>query len=399
MLDSALLAIAGLLIASVFATKATGVLGVPTLLAFIGVGMLAGSEGIGGIWFNDARFAQNLGVVALAFILFAGGMDTPWPKVKHELPRALSLATIGVVVTAVTVGFIAHFFFSFSLLEGMLLGSVVASTDAAAIFSLLRGKSVHLRKDIAAILELESGSNDPMAVFLTIGLVGLLGENPAPPSLLILKFLIQMTVGGVIGYAVGKLAVIVMRNIRLEFEAMYGVLSIAVVLLAYSGAAHLWGNGFLAVYVAGITYGQGRFGQRPEMRRFHDGLAWLMEISMFLVLGLLAFPSRLSDIAVEGIAVALVLMFIARPLGVLASLTPFRTNLRVQGLIAWTGLRGAVPIILATYPLLAGLPRAQEIFDIVFFVVLFSSLLQGTTTPWLARRLGLREVPAPAPTG
>lgn len=391
MLESILLAVAALLIASVLATKATGVLGVPTLLAFIGVGMLAGSDGIGGIWFNDPRFAQNLGVVALAFILFSGGMDTPWPKVRHELPRALSLATVGVMVSALVVGLVAHYFFSFGLLEGLLLGSVVASTDAAAIFSLLRGKSVHLRKDIAAILELESGSNDPMAVFLTIGLVGLLGENPAAPSLLILKFLIQMTVGGLFGYVIGKLAVAVMRSVRLEFEAMYGVLSIAVVLLAYSGAAHFWGNGFLAVYVAGITYGQGRFGQRPEMRRFHDGVAWLMEICMFLVLGLLVFPSRLPGIAMEGIVVALTLMFLARPLAVLASLGPFRTDLRVQGVIAWAGLRGAVPIILATYPLLAGLPRAQEIFDIVFFVVLFSSLLQGTTAPWLANRLGLRE--------
>lgn len=389
--DLVLLGIAALLGLSVVASKAAGKLGIPTLLVFIVVGMLAGSDGPGGIWFTDAEMAQQVGILALAFILFSGGMDTEWPELKSYVPHALLLATLGVVVTALVVGICAVWALGFGVLEGLLLGAVIASTDAAAVFTTLRSRGLRLRARLRGILELESGSNDPAAIFMTITLVTLMMGEASSTFDVLHRFIWQMVIGGAGGYAAGRLGVIAMRRLNLDIDALYHVVSIVIVLIAYAGIQVIGGNGFLAVYVAGITFGQGDFAQRKGLRRFHDGVAWLMQIAMFLVLGLLVFPSQLPGIAASGLLIALTLIFVARPLGVLASLSPLRVPFREQTFIAWTGLRGAVPIILATYPLLAEVERAQEIFNIVFFVVLLSALLQGTTLPWLARRLKVEE--------
>lgn len=388
-LEAAMFGCAVLLGLGVLASKASSLLGVPAMLLFMGVGMLAGSDGPGGIYFDNAAWAQSLGVVALAFILFAGGMDTEWEQVQGVVRPALALSTLGVAATALLTAAFVKFAFGLGWLEGLLLGSIIASTDAAAVFGILRARSVRLNARLRALLELESGSNDPMAIFLTIGLVGVLSAGAASVGDLVMPFLVQMPVGALVGYAVGRGGVLVMRRLRLDFEALYHVLSIVIVLLSFSGAALAGGNGFLAVYVAGIAYGNGDFHQRKGLRRFHDGIAWLMQIAMFLTLGLLVFPHQLPGVAVQGVLIALFLMFVARPIAVGLTLLPFRFGARESVLVGWFGLRGAVPIVLGTYPLLAGLPRAQELFNVVFFVVLLSSLAQGTTLAWLARKLGL----------
>lgn len=393
-LEHILLITSVLLFLSVLAGKATGILGVPTLIAFLFVGMLAGSDGPGGIHFDNPIQAQSLGLVALAFILFAGGMDTEWPAVRAIRKQALTLATIGVVATAAAVGFFAHFALGYKLVEGFLLGAVISSTDAAAVFGLFRARSIKLRKDVQTLLEVESGSNDAVAVFLVSGLTLLLAGKITEPATLIPSFLLQMPLGILFGYAVGRGGVILMRRFRLELDALYHVVSIVVVLFSYSATHLAGGNGFLAVYVAGLTYGAGNFHQKKGLRKFHDGLAWLFQIAMFLVLGLLVFPHQLWGVAGTGLAVALFLMLVARPLGVFLSLVPFRSEPSVMALVSWTGLRGAVPIVLATYPMVNNLERADEIFNIVFFVVLLSGLLQGTTLPWLSRKVGLVQNPS-----
>lgn len=380
-----------LLFLSVIASKATGVLGVPTLVAFLFVGMLAGSDGPGGLYYDNPMQAQALGFVALAFILFAGGMDTEWSEVREVRWKALSLATIGVVATTAAVGLFAHQFLGFKRSEGFLLGAIIASTDAAAVFGLFRSQSIALRKDVRALLEVESGSNDAVAVFLTSGLALVIAGKLTNPVTLLPSFLMQMPIGLAMGYVVGRAGVFFMRKLRLEFDALYHVISIVVVLFAFSATSLAGGNGFLAVYVAGLTYGAGKFHQKKGLRKFHDGMAWLLQIAMFLVLGLLVFPHKLLSVIGPGIAVAAFLMLVARPIGVFLSLAPLRVEGKVIALVSWTGLRGAVPIVLATYPKVLGLERADDIFNIVFFVVLLSALLQGTTLPWLSRKLNLVE--------
>lgn len=385
--DYVLLITAVLLGLSVVASKFATKVGVPVLLIFIAIGMLAGSDGPGGIWFSDTIVAQRLGIVALSFILFAGGMDTNWKESKSILKEALSLATFGVIATAAIIGFIAHHMLGFSPREGLLLGAIIASTDASAVFSILGTGNVKMSHRLRALLEMESGTNDPTAVFLTLGLTASIASDKAISPMLVGNFAWEMGVGCLWGIGFGKLGIIAMKRLHLPFEAMYHVVSLAIVLAAYSGAAIIHGSGFLAVYVAGLVYGEGIFKQKKGLARFHDGIAWLMQIAMFLVLGLLVFPRQLGKVAPEGILVSLALIFVARPIGVFLGLAPFRETLKTKLLISWTGLRGAVPIILATFPLLAGISRAQEMFNIVFFVVLFSTVIQGTALPWVFKKL------------
>lgn len=386
-LDGAMVALATLLLASVLAGKASGVLGVPALLLFIGVGMLAGSDGPGGITFDNVPLTGTIGTVALAFILFAGGMDTRWSDARPQLAGALSLSIVGVLATAAVVGCGAVVLLGWSWMEGLLLGSIVSSTDAAAVFGLTSGR-ISLRKDLSCLLEVESGCNDPTAIFLTTGMIGLMAGT-ASLGALAWGFVLEMVVGVLMGAGVGASGAWLMRRLRLDYEAHYSVLSLCLVLFAFGLAELVHGSGFVAVYVAGLVYGNGSFHQRKGLRKFHDGLAWLMQMALFLTLGLLVYPSRLVHVVGEGLIVAAVLMFAARPLATVLSLAPLRYGWRSQALVSWAGLRGAVPIVLATYPLSAGLPRAQTIFDLVFFVVLTSALLQGTALPWLAKRLRL----------
>jgi cell volume regulation protein A len=384
-----LIVVAALLLLSVFASKAAGLLGVPSLLLFLLLGMLAGSEGLGGIAFDDAALAQAIGVVALALILFAGGLDTDWEVVRPTLRSGLSLATLGVIITAILVGFFAHAFLNFGLLEGLLLGAILSSTDAAAVFAVLRGRGVHLRGKLEPLLELEAGSNDPMAIFLTIALTSLVAQPIRPISELFVLFIQQIVLGVLGGVLIGLLGLWLLNRLRLEYDGLYPVLTLALAMLTYGATAALGGSGFLAVYLAGLLLGNRDFIHKKSLTRFHDGMAWLMQITMFLSLGLLVFPSRLVPMAGMGLVVALFLMLVARPFSALVALLFSRFTLRERLMVGWVGLRGAAPIILATFPLLAGLPKADTLFHLVFFAVLASVLLQGPTIVPIARWLGV----------
>ena len=387
--DHILVAASILLLLSILASKASAKLGVPALLLFLVVGMLAGSDGPGGIYFDDARLAQSLGVVALALILFAGGLDTEWSSVRPVLWKGIALSTIGVLITALLVGLFARTVLGFTLLEGVLLGAIVSATDAAAVFSVLRARSVGLKGHVRPLLELESGSNDPMAVFLTVALIGIMTHPETRWFSLIPMFIQQMTLGAALGYGMGKLIVLIMNRVALEFEGLYPVMTLSLILLTYGVADEFGANGFLAVYITGLVMGKHDFIHKRSISRFHDGLSWLMQIAMFLVLGLLVFPSHLLPIVGLGLLASLFLIVVARPLSVLATLAFSGMTLNEKLMVSWVGLRGAVPIVLATFPLLAGMPKAEMIFNLVFFIVLTSILLQGTSIPLVARWLKL----------
>ncbi|HNQ35829.1 MAG TPA: potassium/proton antiporter, partial [bacterium] len=356
---------------------------------FLLVGILAGSEGLGGIYFDDYGLAKTIGIVALIFIIYYGGLDTAWKSVKPLLFPGLALSTFGVLVTAFTVGLFAMAILKFSPLEGLLLGSIVSSTDAAAVFSVLRSRRISLKGDLKALLELESGSNDPMAVFLTIALISLLTGENAPGANLLLQFALNMGLGLLAGYLMARLGVFVINRIKLEYEGLYQVLIAALILLTYSVANFSRGNGFLAVYVLGLMMSRSAFIHKRQSVRFYEGVAWLMQIAMFLTLGLLVFPSQIKPIIGPGLLISAMLIFLGRPISVFLCLLPFRFQFKEKVLISWVGLRGAVPVILATFPLLAGVAQAHTIFNIVFFVVLTSVLVQGTSIPVVSKRLGL----------
>ena len=388
-IEHLMLGAAILLLASIVASKASGRFGVPALLVFLIIGMLAGSDGPGGIEFDYPRVAQSLGIVALVFILFAGGLDTRWPAVRSVLRESLLLSTVGVAVTAILVAFCSKFVLGFSLPEGMLLGAIVSSTDAAAVFGILRSKNLALPNRLKSLLEFESGSNDATAVFLTVGMIALISVPGFGATRFSLMFVQQMVVGTALGYGMGKLMIAVVNRIELEYEGLYPVLTLALALLTYALAAVAGGSGFLAVYLAAIVLGSSDFLHRRSLIRFHDGLAWLMQITMFLTLGLQVFPSRLPSITAPGLLIAAFLMFIARPASVLLVLLRSALSWRERILVSWVGLRGAAPIVLATFPLLAGFASAGLMFDVVFFIVLTSALMQGTSLGWVAARLGL----------
>jgi cell volume regulation protein A len=391
-----ILAAAVLLLVSVLASRLSGRIGVPALLLFLGIGMLAGSDGPGGIPFDNPPLAQALGVVALAFILFAGGLDTRWDNVRPVLGPSLALSTLGVLLTAGATGWVASALLGVPPLQGLLLGAIVSSTDAAAVFAVLRSRNVRLPSRLRSLLELESGSNDPMAVFLTVGLIGLIRSPDATPLGLVLAFVRQMAIGGLAGYALGRGGALAVNRARLEYGGLYPALTVGLVLLTYGVTDALGGSGFLAVYLAGIVMRREDFIQKRSLIRFHDGLAWLMQIAMFLTLGLQVFPSQMGGVAAAGTLIALFLMLVARPLAAFPILALARFGIREQALVAWVGLRGAAPIILATFPLVAGLPVAEQFFHMVFFIVLISTLVQGPSIPWVAGRLGL-STPETAP--
>lgn len=378
-----------LLLLGVLSSKISSRFGVPALVVFLGLGMLAGSEGIGGVYFDDPVLAQLIGVVSLVLILFSGGLDTEWKTVKPSLAPALSLATVGVLVTAVLAGLFCVWVLKFTILQGILLGAIISSTDAAAVFSILKDKNVRLKKDLAALLEVESGTNDPMAVFLTISAIQLLQLGPGEIGRVILSFFWQMGAGLLFGLTLGKIASRLLSRIALPSSGLFPVFSTAVAFFSYGFTSLLGGSGFLAVYVAGLILGNSEIQFKTTLVKFHEGMAWMAQIVMFVTLGLLVFPSDLMPVIFPSLALALFLMLVARPVAVLASL--FWSKLRLSSLtmLAWVGLRGAVPIILATYPLLAGVEKSHDIFNIIFFVVLSSSLIQGTTVSWVAEKLGV----------
>ncbi len=378
-----------LLIASILANKASFKLGIPTLILFLVVGMLAGSEGIGKIYFDNPGMAQTLGVIALNFILFSGGMDTKWESVKPILWRGISLSTLGVILTATIVGTFVHLVTDFTLAEGLLLGSIVSATDAAAVFGILRSRNIGLKGSLRPLLELESGSNDPMAYILMLSLTYFLAAGDASIGLLILNFFKEMILGAIAGYFLGRGMVIVINKIQLDTEGLYPVLVMAMIFFTYSLSDMCGGNGFLSVYLCGLVFGNSNFLHKKSLVRFYDGQAWLMQIVMFLTLGLLVFPSKILPIMGIGLLISAVLIFVARPIAVFISLSFFKMKTRHKVFISWVGLRGAVPIVFATYPLLEGVEKAEMIFNLVFFISVTSVLVQGTTLPVVAKWLHL----------
>jgi potassium/hydrogen antiporter len=382
-----------LLLIGVLASRTSSRLGMPGLLIFLGIGMLAGSDGIGGIEFDDVDLARSFGIIALAFILFSGGLGTRFADIRPVLGPGIALATIGVVITASLLGWLASWILDLPLEEGLLLAAVIASTDAAAVFSILRSRGVRIGNRLGPLLELESGSNDPAAAFLTVSLIAYItGEDDSIVGFLG-SFVAQMGIGTIAGYLLALGAVWVINRLRLDHDGLYPVLTFGFVLLTFEGVTAIGGSGFLATYVAGVTMAHRDYLHKRSLIRFHDAISWLMQIAMFVLLGLLVFPSRLPDIAGRALIVAALLILVARPLAVLVTLLPFRTPPREIAFISWVGLRGATPIILATFPVAAAVPDAARLFDVVFFVVLTSVLVQGTTIPAVARRLGLAEDP------
>lgn len=388
-LEHLLLGLSSLLLLSVFASKASGRLGVPALLLFLFIGMLAGSEGPGGIGFDYPRLAQSLGVIALSLILFSGGLDTRWHAIRPVLAQGLALATLGVCLTAGLIAWFAAVVLDFTWLEGMLLGAIVSSTDAAAVFSVLRSRQARLRGQLTALLELESGINDPMSIFLTLGLITLLTHPATSPFVLVPMFLEEMVLGALLGYSIGALMIVLIERIKLEYEGLYPVLTLALALLSYALTASVGGNGFLAVYVTGLVVGSGQVSHKEHLIRFHNGQAWLMQILMFLTFGLQVFPSKILPIVGVGLILSLFLLFVARPGSVFATLLLTGLTMKEKLFVSWVGLRGAAPIVLATFPVIAGVPKADMMFHLVFFIVLTSVLLQGTSLSLVARWLGL----------
>ncbi len=401
LIDSIILVTGLLLLSGIVSSKVSARLGVPVLVLFLLVGMLAGSEGLGGLEFEDYRLAHAIGTLALAMILFDGGLSTSMAAIRAVWKPAVLLATWGVLVTAVATGLAAAWILQIPLLEGLLLGSIVGSTDAAAVFAMLRSRGVSLPKRIADVLEVESASNDPMAIFLTVGCIEVLLGHVEPGPGLLRLFASQMVIGALWGVLGGYIAGWVVNRIELESSGMYPVLISAFCLLTYGLAVEFGGSGFLAVYLAGVVVGNRPLVFQRGIRRFHEAMAWLSQILMFAVLGLLCFPSRLWDVAGKALLISVVLIFVARPLAVVLSTFPFRFHWKELTFMSWVGLKGAVPITLATFPLMFGTPenplQAPLLFDVVFFIVVVSLAVEGATLVPVARWLGLERPRAPEP--
>lgn len=387
------LAIVGaLLLAGALFSRATQRAGVPVLLAFLGLGMLAGSEGVGGIAFENYRLAYRLGTIALVFILFDGGFNTAVSQVRRVAAPAAVLATLGVIGTAALLAFGARLLLHMDWAEAMLLGAIVSSTDAAAVFAVLRGSGIHLKERIGAMLEVESGANDPMAVILTTVVTEhMVATRPAGIGGAAISVILQIVIGTAFGLGIGYAGRALLARTRLAASGLYAVLLVGIACLAFAIPTLINGSGFLSVYISGVVLGNGKLPYKRGLVRVHDALAWLGQVMMFVMMGLLVFPSRLIEVLGAGLLLAAFLTIVARPIVVWLCLLPFHYRPREVAYIGWVGLRGAVPIILAAFPVLAGAHGADRIFDLVFFVVVMSALLPGATIGPLARRLGLES--------
>ncbi|MFO8024653.1 potassium/proton antiporter [Thiohalophilus sp.] len=397
LLNNLLLIAALLLFGSIVVSSISARVGAPLLLIFLIVGMLGGEEGPGNLVFDDVGTAYLIGSTALGIILLNGGLHTKFESFRVGLRPALSLATVGVLITSGLVGLAAAWIFELHWMQGMLLGAIIGSTDAAAVFSLLHARGMNIERRVGATLEIESGSNDPMAIFLTIVLIELIQTQQSLMSWdVLLSFCMQMGIGALAGVLGARLLGFMINHLTLA-NGLYPLLVTSGGLLVFALSNSLGGSGFLAIYLVGVVLGNRKLHAGQNILRVHDGLAWLSQIGMFLILGLLVTPSELYPVAWHALLIALVLIFIARPLAVLLCLLPFRFAWREMSYIAWVGLRGAVPIILALFPLLAGMEQAELYFNVAFFVVLVSLLLQGWTVAPVARWLRLEIPPGPEP--
>ena len=385
-----------LLFVSIAVSKTSARFGVPTLLLFLFVGMLFGSDGLG-IQFADMKAAQFVGMIALCIILFSGGMDTKFAEIKPVLGPGLVLSTVGVLLTAIFTGVFVWWLsgmswsnIHFAFLPSVLLAATMSSTDSASVFAILRSQNINLKHNLRPMLELESGSNDPMAYMLTIVLIQFINGEVSGAGSILLSFGQQFLFGGAIGYGVGRLAVYIINKLNLDNKSLYSVFMLAVAFFTFAFTDLFKGNGYLAVYIAGMIIGNSKIANRKEVSTFFDGLTWLFQIVMFILLGLLVNPKEMLNAAPVALLIGVFMILVGRPLSVLISLLPFRgLNKRSRLYISWVGLRGAVPIIFATYPVVAGIEGSHQIFNIVFFITLLSLMLQGTTLPFFARKLGL----------
>ncbi|WRQ33250.1 potassium/proton antiporter [Bacteroidales bacterium MB20-C3-3] len=396
--DNILLIGSVLIFVSIVAGKAAYKFGVPLLLLFLTVGMIFGSDGIG-IKFESPYIAQFIGNVALSIILFSGGLDTKIKDIRPVLAPGILLSTLGVLLTTLFTGLLIYLITSvltgfpgLTIAESMLLASIMSSTDSASVFSILRSKGIKLKENLKPLLELESGSNDPMAYMLMLIFLKMVISGESSASSFLISFLIQFSVGAVCGYVFAQIAIFFIRRLNTENKSLYHVLLLATLFFTQSATGLVGGNGFLAVYIAGLIIGNHKTQCDPTAYTFFDSIAWLSQLVLFLTLGLFVNPNELIDIALPGILIAISLTVISRPLAVFITLTPFKNfSNKAKHYISWIGLRGAVPVVFATYPLIAGIKNGQAMFDIVFFVTIVSLLLQGTSVSLSARKLSLSD--------
>ena len=385
-----------LLFVSIIVGKTGYRFGVPALLLFLVVGMLFGSDGLG-LQFHNAKEAQFIGMVALSIILFSGGMDTKFTEIKPILSLGIVLSTFGVLLTALFTGLFIWWLLGMSwtnilpLITSLLLASTMSSTDSASVFAILRSQKMNLKHNLRPMLELESGSNDPMAYMLTVVLIQLIQSSGMGASQIAFSFVIQFVVGAAAGYLLGKLAILMLNRLNIDNQSLYPILLLSFVFFTFSITDLMKGNGYLAVYIAGMMVGNNKIMHRKEIYTFMDGLTWLFQIIMFLCLGLLVNPHEMLEVAVVALLIGVFMIVIGRPLSVFLCLLPFgkRINMKSRLFVSWVGLRGAVPIIFATYPVVAGVPGADVIFNIVFFITILSLVIQGTTVSKAARIMGL----------
>lgn len=385
-----------LLFVSIVVSKTGYRFGVPTLLVFLLVGMFFGSDGLG-LQFHNAGEAQFIGMVALSIILFSGGMDTKFAEIRPVLPQGILLSTVGVLLTTLFTGLFIYWISGFkhvsitmSLITAMLLAATMSSTDSASVFNILRSQSMNLKHNLRPMLELESGSNDPMAYMLTIVLIQFINSSGMGFMDILDSFCIQFIVGGASGFLLGKLAILILNKINLNNQSLYPILLLSFIFFIFTVTDLCKGNGYLAVYIAGIMVGNNRITNRKEISTFMNGMTWLFQIIMFLTLGLLVNPHEMLNIAVPALLIGIFMIVFARPLSVLICLLPFKKmNFSSRIFVSWVGLRGAVPIIFATYPVVANIPDSNQIFNIVFFITILSLVIQGTTISWMAKLLHL----------
>ncbi|MFN7172969.1 MAG: potassium/proton antiporter [Fimbriimonadaceae bacterium] len=386
-LELVFLGIGALLILSVVAARFGSYFKLPSMLIFIGIGMLLGSEGPGGIPFDDAELTSELGLLAMAVIIFGAGLSTPFKLVRQAGAPATSLSTIGVVLSMGLMAVAAHYLVGMEWIHALLLGAILAPTDAAAVFAALKESPLKLPEKLVSIVEVESATNDPLSIFLVMTITALAVGQLQPSWALVFLPIWNILFGAIIGIALGYLSVLLLRFIRFDLIGFSFLFSIGVALVAFEGADLLGGNGFLAVYLCGLVMGNSELRHKHQLRQLHDANSWLMQVGLFLLLGLLVFPTHLLQIWPMALMLGLVLALLARPLSVMGSLMPFKFPLRDQAALSWAGLRGAAPIVLATIPLAAGVSQAGLIFNVVFFAVLVSALLQGTTLSTLTGKL------------
>ena len=385
-----------LLVASAALSRTLERAGIPVALLFLGLGMLAGEEGLFGIPFEDYHFSLMMGTIALVFIVFDGGFNTSFASIRESLKPALVLATLGVLITAGLTAVFAKWI-GLSWGESMLLGAVVSSTDAATVFAVMRGSKLALKRRVGKTLELESGLNDAVAVLLTVGATQALATNERPSVTVLWDVPVQLILGCVIGYGLGVIGRVLLKRVRLSTGGLFVVITLGLALFSFGIATVAGGSGFLAVFVTAAVIGNAHIPYRAGLRHIHDAVAWLSQVSMFLMLGFLVFPSRILSVAGPVLLLAVFLAFVARPVAVAICLIPFRYPAREIGYIGWVGLRGAVPIILATYPVLVGVSSASRVFDLVFFLVVLNALIPGATVRSVTRWFGLEVPPTPAP--